>query len=152
MTPENRKRLIDLVGLTGDDLKGMLPPTEEIPNRNAYAHIWREIKQKYGASYKDLDDSLYDDIVIFISEIRFKVVSDYYSRKFLCRIKNPLTMHMQNIVWNQKTSRTFHTMLRLFFGIITILNRVGMLMTTLRRQKLKQLRIMHFRTKKRGKR
>lgn len=80
MSPDNRERLIELVGRAGDDLRGMLPPTAEIPNRNAYAHIWREIKQKWGASYKDLDDSLFDEIVFYISKVRLEVMTEHYRR------------------------------------------------------------------------
>lgn len=80
MSPDNRKRLIELVGKTGDDLRGMLPPTIEIPHRNAYAHIWREIKQKWGVSYKDIDDSLYIDVVNFIHEVRLQVMTEHYAK------------------------------------------------------------------------
>jgi len=77
MSPDNRKRLVDIVGRAGDDIKGMLPPTVEIPNRNAYAHIWREIKQKYGMSYKDIDDSLFNDVMFFIAMVRFEVMIEH---------------------------------------------------------------------------
>lgn len=70
MNPENRKRIQEAVGKAGDELKGKLPPLPDFPDRNSYAHVWREIKQKFGKSYKECDDSEVDEILAHIEKIR----------------------------------------------------------------------------------
>jgi len=70
MNPENRKRIQEAAGKAGDDLKGKLPPLPDFPERNSYAHVWREIKQKFGKTYKECDDSQADEILALIEETR----------------------------------------------------------------------------------
>jgi hypothetical protein len=71
MTPENRKRIQEAAGKAGDELKGKLPPLPDHPDRNSYAHVWREIKQKFNvASYKECDDTQVEEILALIEETR----------------------------------------------------------------------------------
>jgi len=71
MSPDNRKRVQDAVATAGDELKGKLPPLPDHPDRNSYAHVWREIKQKFNvASYKECDDSQVEDILVLVEELR----------------------------------------------------------------------------------
>jgi len=70
MSPDNRKRVQDAVATAGDELKGKLPPLPDFPVRNSYAHVWREIKNKFGMSYKECDDSQVDKILSLIEETR----------------------------------------------------------------------------------
>ena len=51
----------------GDALNGRLPPSPRHPKgRNSYAHVAKCIKSHYGCSYKELDDSYYDDVMNYI--------------------------------------------------------------------------------------
>ena len=46
--------------LTGDSLKDKLPEHSNHPKgRNSYAHIFLEIKNKFGCSYKDVPDDCF---------------------------------------------------------------------------------------------
>ena len=56
LSKETSKKIREAVTLGGKALDGRLPPKPGLINRNPYAHIWREIKQKMGKSYKDCDD------------------------------------------------------------------------------------------------
>lgn len=58
------------VNALGDELKGVLPPHPDHPERNPYAHIWRTIKEKYGVSYKELGDDRVDEILALIRTLR----------------------------------------------------------------------------------
>lgn len=57
LSKENRDLVIKAVGEAGEAIKDQILPTAEIPNRNAFAHIWRHIKHTLGKSYKEADDS-----------------------------------------------------------------------------------------------
>ena len=67
MTPENKKRVQEAVALAGKALEGRLKPIPEIPNRNPYAHLWKEIKLFFGHSYAQCDDSQVDEILHVIT-------------------------------------------------------------------------------------
>jgi len=70
MNTENRKRIQDAVGKAGDELKGKLLPVPDHPNRNSYAHVWREIKAKFGKTYKECEDTDADAILALVEELR----------------------------------------------------------------------------------
>ena len=71
MNTENRKLVMEAVGEAGTYLKDKLQPTPEKLERNPYAHIWHAIKEKFGASYKDLSDDLFPQVLEHV-----KFVSD----------------------------------------------------------------------------
>ncbi len=55
----------------GDYLKNKLPPHPNHPEgRNPYAHIAMCIKKKFNASYKDIDDYRFSEVLKFIDEIK----------------------------------------------------------------------------------
>jgi hypothetical protein len=66
MIPENKKRIRDAVATAGAALEGRLKPIPEIPNRNPYAHLWKEIKLFYGHSYSDCTDAQVEEILRLI--------------------------------------------------------------------------------------
>jgi hypothetical protein len=70
LSKENRDIVIKLVGEVGDEIKSKILPTAEIPNRNAYAHIWRHLKQTLGKSYKEADDEQMPRIIELIEWVR----------------------------------------------------------------------------------
>lgn len=70
MTPENKKRIREAAGKAGDELKGKLPPLPDFPDRNSYAHVWREIKEAFGKSYSECTDEQVDEILAVIETTR----------------------------------------------------------------------------------
>jgi hypothetical protein len=70
MNEANARAIRELAGLIGDELKGKLPPLPDHPERNSYAHVWRSIKEKFGASYKELSDEQVPEIVEFLEYVR----------------------------------------------------------------------------------
>ena len=70
MNDKNCKRIQDAVAKVGDELKGKLPASSEHPERNSYAHVWRAIKDKYGRTYKDCDDSDVKEMLALIDSLR----------------------------------------------------------------------------------
>lgn len=53
MTNEERRELLDFIREQASLIEGKLPPTAEIPDRNAYAHMFKLIKTTLGLSYKE---------------------------------------------------------------------------------------------------
>jgi hypothetical protein len=66
----NKKRVQEAVATAGKDLEGKLQPTPEIPNRNSYAHLWKELKLFYGHSYAQCSDDQIDEILAVIEWAR----------------------------------------------------------------------------------
>jgi len=69
LSKETAKKIRSAVALGGKALDGRLPPKIGLLNRNPYAHIWREIKQKMGKSYKDCDDIDEEKILDIVREL-----------------------------------------------------------------------------------
>jgi hypothetical protein len=69
MSPENCKLIYSLGVKVGDSLKGKLTATTDHPERNSYAHVWRSVKDKFGKSYKDCEDSQLNDVVALIKQL-----------------------------------------------------------------------------------
>lgn len=70
MNNENRKRIQVAVTAAGDELAGRLPVLTSHPERNSYAHVWRSIKDKFGKTYKECDDSDVKAMLALIEELR----------------------------------------------------------------------------------
>ena len=71
MTPENKKILWSRILEAGDFLKDKLPPHPSHPKgRNPYAHVALEIKNQFGASYKDIEDEKINEVINYIQYIR----------------------------------------------------------------------------------
>ena len=71
MTEDNRRKLWTLIKEAGDYLQGQLPDHPNHPNgRNPYAHIAICVKSKFNASYKDIEDEKFDEIVNYINFLK----------------------------------------------------------------------------------
>jgi hypothetical protein len=70
MKQENKLAIREAVAEAAEFLKDRIKPTAEIPNRNAYAHIWKAIKTEFGHSYKECSDEDLVRILEIISETR----------------------------------------------------------------------------------
>ena len=69
LSKETTTRIREAVALGGKALDGRLPVKEGFPKRNPYAHIWREIKQKMGKSYKDCNDEDEEQILDIVRHL-----------------------------------------------------------------------------------
>ena len=56
LSKSQAKLIQEAVGLAGKELQDKLKPLPNRPNRNAYAHLYRSIKDTMGRSYKDCED------------------------------------------------------------------------------------------------
>jgi hypothetical protein len=66
MNKENQQLVAQAVGIGGDILQPLLPPSPRHPSgRNAYAHIWLCIKNKFGA-YRELPDESVSELIAYI--------------------------------------------------------------------------------------
>jgi len=57
LSTEVRNRIREAVAMGGKLLEPQLVPNHAHPVRNAYAHLWREIKKTMGKSYLECDDT-----------------------------------------------------------------------------------------------
>ena len=71
MNEENRRKLWRLIVEAGDYLVGQLPDHPNHPKgRNPYAHVSLCVKEKFNMSYKDIDDSKFNEVIDFIEYIK----------------------------------------------------------------------------------
>jgi len=71
MNEENRRKLWKIIVEAGDYLQGQLPDHPNHPKgRNSYAHVAICIKNKFNNSYKDIDDSKYNEVLEFIDYLK----------------------------------------------------------------------------------
>ena len=71
MNEENRKIAWSYITKIGDEMKGKLPDSPNHPKgRNPYAHVAICIKSKFKASYKDIEDEKFDEIVNYINFLK----------------------------------------------------------------------------------
>ena len=71
MTEDNRRKLWTLIKEAGDYLQGQLPEHPNHPKgRNPYAHVALAVKNKFNNSYKDIDDSKFDEVIKYINYLR----------------------------------------------------------------------------------
>ncbi len=71
MTEDNRRKLWTLIKEAGDYLQGQLPEHPNHPKgRNPYAHVAICVKSKFNASYKDIEDKRFDEVVNYINFLR----------------------------------------------------------------------------------
>ena len=67
MNNDNRQKLWKIIQEAGDYLVGQLPDHPNHPKgRNPYAHVAICIKSKFKASYKDIPDEKYEEVILFI--------------------------------------------------------------------------------------
>ncbi len=68
---ENSSKLWKIIQQAGDELQGKLPDHPNHPKgRNPYAHVALCVKNKFKLTYKDIPDTLYDEVVKYIDELK----------------------------------------------------------------------------------
>ena len=71
MNKENASKLLKIIQEAGDYLEGQLPEHPNHPKgRNPYAHVALAVKNKFNNSYKDIDDSKFDEVIKYINYLR----------------------------------------------------------------------------------
>jgi len=71
MNEENRRQLWTLIQEAGLYLLGQLPSHPNHPKgRNPYAHVALCVKNKFQASYKDIPDTKYNEVVDYINFLK----------------------------------------------------------------------------------
>ena len=71
MSPENARKIWQIILDAGDYLNGQLPDHPNHPKgRNAYAHVAICVKNKFNASYKDIEDDKFNEVLNFIEDIK----------------------------------------------------------------------------------
>ena len=71
MNKENASKLWKIIQEAGDYLEGQLPEHPNHPKgRNSYAHVALAVKNKFNNSYKDIDDSKFDEVIKYINYLR----------------------------------------------------------------------------------
>ncbi len=71
MNEEKARQLWKIIQEAGDYLKDQLPNHPNHPKgRNPYAHVALCVKEKFNASYKDIEDEKYDEVIKYISFLK----------------------------------------------------------------------------------
>ena len=71
MSPDNARKLWKIIVETGDYLVGQLPNHPNHPKgRNPYAHVAICIKNKFNASYKDIEDEKFYEVLKYIEFLK----------------------------------------------------------------------------------
>ena len=71
MNKDNASKIWKLIQETGDFLKGKLPDHPNHPKgRNPYAHVALCVKSKFNASYKDIPDEKFNEVINYLEEIK----------------------------------------------------------------------------------
>jgi len=71
MNEDNRRKIWKIIQEAGDYLEGQLPEHPNHPKgRNPYAHVALAVKNKFNNSYKDIDDSKFDEVIKYINYLR----------------------------------------------------------------------------------
>ena len=71
MNEDNRRKLWVLIQEAGDYLQGQLPDHPNHPRgRNPYAHVAICVKSKFNASYKDIEDEKFDEVLKYIEFLK----------------------------------------------------------------------------------
>ena len=67
LNKENTKKLWKIIQEAGDYLEGQLPDHPNHPKgRNSYAHVAICVKNKFNASYKDIPNEQYNEVLSYI--------------------------------------------------------------------------------------
>ena len=71
MNKKNASRLWKIIQEAGNFLNGQLPEHPNHPKgRNPYAHVALCVKNKFNASYKDIADNKFNEVLNFIENIK----------------------------------------------------------------------------------
>ena len=98
MNKDNAKKLWKIIQNAGDHLVGKLPAHKNHPKgRNPYAHIAICIKTKFNASYKDIPDEKFDQVLEYID-----FLNSAYSNNWLTvsakQVNDPCGSYTENMV------------------------------------------------------
>ncbi len=76
MSPDNARKLWKIIVETGDYLVGQLPDHPNHPKgRNPYAHVAICIKSKFNASYKNIEDEKFYEVLKYIEFLKITRVN-----------------------------------------------------------------------------
>ena len=71
MTSENASKLWKMIQDAGLYLEGQLPDHPNHPKgRNPYAHVALCVREKFSASYKDIEDEKFNEVVKYIDFLK----------------------------------------------------------------------------------
>ena len=71
MNKENAIKLWKIIQEAGDFLSGQLPDHQNHPKgRNPYAHIALCVKEKFNASYNDIPDEKFKEVLAYIEFLK----------------------------------------------------------------------------------
>ena len=71
MNEDNRRKLWRFIVEAGDYLEGQLPDHPNHPKgRNPYAHVAICVKSKFNASYKDIEDEKFEEVIKYIEFLK----------------------------------------------------------------------------------
>ena len=71
MNEDNRRKLWLIIQEAGDYLRGELPDHLNHPKgRNPYAHVAICVKDNFNASYKDIPDEKFNEVVCYIEYLK----------------------------------------------------------------------------------
>lgn len=70
MNAENRRRVQAAVKDAGEALDGKLPSMTGLTRRNPWAHVWERIMDRFGCSYRDVDDDRVEEVLELIAWLR----------------------------------------------------------------------------------
>ena len=71
MNKKNANELWRIIQEAGDYLQGQLPSNPNHPRgRNPYAHIALCVKEKFNASYKDIEDEKFHEVLKYIDILK----------------------------------------------------------------------------------
>ena len=71
MKKENAEKSWKIIQETGDYLVNELPDHPNHPRgRNSYAHIALCVKEKFGNSYKDIEDEKFQEVIDYINFLK----------------------------------------------------------------------------------
>ena len=71
MNKESASKLWKIIQEAGDYLDGQLPDHPNHPNgRNSYAHVALCIKEKFNASYKDIPEERFFEVIKYIEYLK----------------------------------------------------------------------------------
>ena len=71
MNINNKNKLWKIIQEAGDYLEGQLPDHPNHPKgRNPYAHVATCVKSKFNASYKDIEDEKFEEVIKYIEFLK----------------------------------------------------------------------------------
>ena len=71
MNEDNRRKLWKIIQEAGDYLQNQLPEHPNHPKgRNPYAHVAICVKNKFNASYKDIENEKLDEVIKYIEFLK----------------------------------------------------------------------------------